>query len=329
MKHNVHFVHNGRYLYLLSIVKKLEYKMDTIVGMRTFVAVARQQSFTTGAKTLDISTKLASKYVRQLEEHLGAQLLHRTTRSVTLTETGKTYFDRCVQLLDQFDELEGLVQERQSELAGPIRITAPTGFGSTQLVEVLKPFQAANPKVSIDLHLSDQHVALVEEGFDLAIRFGDLVDSNLIARKLITMRGVYIASPDYLAKYGEPIHPEALLMHNCLIQRSSHDPHHWIFNVDGKRVSYSVNGSFQANSPLAIARMAVGGLGIGMCPMYVVEPFIRDGSLNVIFEDNEATAFNLYAVYPPSRHLTARVRALIDHLAEVISNKTEKFASLV
>lgn len=303
--------------------------MDTIKGMKTFVAVARQKSFTSGAKTIDMSTKLASKYVQQLEEHLGAQLLHRTTRSVTLTETGLVYFDRCVQLLDQFDELEGVVQERQSELAGTIRITAPTGFGGTLLVDALKPFQAKHPKVSIDLQLADHHVALVEEGFDLAIRFGSLQDSSLIARKLITMRAVYIASPEYIEKYGEPLHPEALETHNCLIHRMSNDPHHWIFEIEGKKVPIPVKGSFQANSPLAIAKMVSGGLGIGMCPMYVVEPFLKNGSLKIILQKYETTTFNLHAVYPPSRHLTARVRSLIDHLVDVISNESQRYSKML
>lgn len=303
--------------------------MDTITGMKTFVAVARQQSFTAGAKNLDMSTKLASKYVQQLEQHLGAQLLHRTTRSVTLTETGNVYFDRCVQLLDQIDELEGLIQERQAELAGTIRITAPTGFGGTLLVDALKPFQAKHPKVSIDLYLADHHVALVEEGFDLAVRFGALQDSNLIARKLISMRGVYVASPEYLEKHGEPLHPDTIVSHNCLIQRTSNDSHHWMFDIQGKQVSIPVKGTFLANSPLAIAKMAAGGLGITMCPMYVVEPFIENGSLKIILQDYESTTFNLYAVYPPSRHLTARVRGLIDHLIEVISNDAKQFSAML
>lgn len=166
--------------------------MDTIEGMRTYVAVAGQKSFTAGAKQLGISTKLASKYVRQLEERLGAQLFNRTTRSVTLTETGQAYFERCVPLLDQLDELEGLVQERQAELAGPIRITAPTAFGSSKLVDAIRPFQLEHPKVSIDLHLSDQWISLIERGFDLAVRFGALADSSLIARKLLSMRVVVL-----------------------------------------------------------------------------------------------------------------------------------------
>jgi DNA-binding transcriptional LysR family regulator len=289
--------------------------MDTIDGMRTFVAVSRRNSFTAGAKMLGISTKLASKYIGQLEERTGAQLFHRTTRSVTLTETGHAYLERCIPLLEQFDELEDVVQERQSELAGPIRITAPTAFGSTELVEAIRPFQLQHAKVFIDLHLSDQRVAIIEEGFDLAIRFGPLEDSSLIARKLRNMRIVVFASPTYLAQKGEPMHPNALSTHNCLLQTYSMDPNHWKFHIDGKLALFNVNGSFKANSPRAVAQMAAGGLGIGMGPIYVVESYLSDGSLSLLFEENETKGTALNAVYPPSRHLTARIRALIDHLA--------------
>ncbi|WP_086931767.1 LysR family transcriptional regulator [Agarilytica rhodophyticola] len=291
--------------------------MDTIKCMSTFVAVASQRSFTSGAKQIGISTKLASKYVQQLEERLGAQLFNRTTRNVTLTDTGQAYFDRCVPLLDQFDELEGLVQERQSELAGSIRITAPTGFGGKQLVEALRPFQLQHPKVLIDLYLSDHQISIIEEGFDLAIRFGGLKDSTLIARKLMDMRVVVIASPDYLAEHGEPTHPQALSGHNCLLQMASADPEHWKFCIDGNVSSFKVHGSFQANSPRAVVNMALGGLGIGMCPMYVVEPHVKKGRLKILFEDKEASELGLYAIYPQRRHLIARIRALIDHFTEV------------
>ncbi len=290
--------------------------MDTLVGMRTFAAVAAHGSFTDAARRLGISTKLASKYVRQLEERLDAQLFHRTTRSVKLTETGRAYYERCLPLLDQFDELEGLVQARQSELAGPIRITAPTGLGANQLVRALRPFQAAHPKVSIELHLSDHHVSVIDQGFDLAIRFGALRDSNLIARKLMDMRIVCSASPDYLNRHGVPADPHALSTHNCLLQTTSEAADHWEFKLDGVVQIVTVNGNFCANSPLAVANMAAGGLGIGRTPLYTVQPFVESGRLRLLFEENEAKILGLYTVYPPGRHLTARIRAVIDHLAD-------------
>jgi len=290
--------------------------MDTLEGMRVFVAVADQQSFTQGARRLGMSTKLASKYVRQLEERLGAQLFNRTTRRVSLTETGRAYRERCVPLLDQFNELEDVVQARQSELAGSIRITAPTGFGSRELVQALEPFQRAHPKVSIQLQLSDHNIGIIDEGIDLAVRFGALKDSSLVARKLMDMRLVVIASPAYLAKHGKPGHPGALATHNCLLQLTTADPSIWTFEMDGEKISVRVNGSFRANSPRAIAYMAAGGLGIGRCPYYTAKPFLERDALKVLFEKQEANAMQLYAVYPPNRHLTARIRALIEHLAE-------------
>ena len=289
--------------------------MDTVDCMRTFVAVAGHSSFTDGAKQLGISTKLASKYVRQLEDRLGSQLLNRTTRSVTLTDTGQAYLERCIPLLDQLDETEGLVRDRQSELTGAIRITAPTGFGSRELVRALEPFQQANPKVQIRLHLSDQHISIVDEGIDLAIRFGALRDSSLIARKLMDMRLVVIAAPSYLEKHGTPDHPHGLSEHNCLLQVTAADPHGWTFRIGDAEELVRVDGSFLANSPRAVAYMAAGGLGIGRCPHYTARPFLENGSLQILFEDREISHATLYAVYPPNRHLTARVRTLIDHLA--------------
>lgn len=292
--------------------------MDTIDRMRIFIAVAGQKSFTAGAKQLGLSTNLASKHVRQLEARLGAQLFHRTTRRVTLTDTGLAYFERCVLLLDQFDELEELVHERQSELAGPIRMTAPTGFGAGKLAKAIRLFQVAHPKVSVHLHLSDQHVDILNSGFDLAIRFGPLQNSTLIARKLLTMRLVVVASPEYIITNGKPMHPSALSTHNCLLQISSPDPEHWDFIINERAEKFRVSGSFTSNSPSAIANMAVGGLGIGRCPLYTAEPYLKSGELVLLFEDNMASTFNLYAVYPSGRHLTVRVRKLVDHLVAAL-----------
>ncbi|MGB0852211.1 MAG: LysR family transcriptional regulator [Pikeienuella sp.] len=293
--------------------------MDTVEGMRAFAAVAAHGSFTQGAQQLGISPKLISKYVQQLEARLSAQLFNRTTRSVSLTETGHAYLSRCLPLLDQFDELEGLVQARQTELAGPIRITAPTGFGGNQLVRALRPFQIAHPKVTLDLHLSDHHVPVIDQGLDLAIRFGEMKDSTLVAKKLMDMRFVCCAAPCYTQAHGMPRHPTDLAQHACLLQSTSGAVDKWAFVVAGKRISVPVSGTFRANSPLAVAQMAVGGAGICMIPHYTAEPFVETGRLQMLFEENEARVIGLYAVYPPNRHLTARIRALIDHLAEVFS----------
>lgn len=284
------------------------------------MAVASHASFTDGARQVGISTKLASKYIGQLEQRLNAQLLHRTTRSVTLTETGRAYFERCLPLLEQFDELEGLVQQRQTELAGRIRITAPTGYGSAELVHLLKPFQDEHPGVLIELHLSDHHVSLVDEGFDLAIRFGVLKDSSLVARKLTDMRIVCCAAPDYLDRMGPLETPEDLSQHNCLLQTTGNVIDSWDFKTSDGKLFVPVSGNFRANSPRAVANMAADGLGIGRVPLYTAKPFLAEGQLKLILESYETRVLGLYATYPPNRHLTARIRALIDYLAAALAH---------
>lgn len=294
--------------------------MDRLTGMQTFVAVAQQKSFTKGANVLGISTKLASKYVAQLESKLGAQLLHRTTRSVTVTELGLVYFDRCVAILDQYNELEGVIQAKQSQLAGPIRISAPTSFGSDELVKALDLFKKNNPNVSIDLQLSDQRVSIVEDGFDLAIRFGQLEDSNLIARKLLDMSVVVFSSQDYLSRMGSPKHPEALATHDCLIFSSSVEPTHWKFKKDRTVFAVPITGTFRSNSPKAIVNMVLSGVGIGRVPIYLVKDHIERGEVKVLFADLQTDDFALNAIYPPNRHLTSRIRAVLDHLVDYFKN---------
>ena len=295
--------------------------MDTIDGMKAMVAVARYQSFTEAGKHLELSTKLVSKYIRQLETKLGTQLFNRTTRSVTLTEAGQSYFVRCQVILEQLEELNDVVQQAQQTLSGTINITAPTGFGSTHLVNALAQFQQRHDKVKVNLLLSDQRVAIVEQGIDLAIRIGELTDSSLRARNLSKMRVVVVGSEKYFDRCGRPKRPEDLAQHNCLIMSNSLDPSHWQFLVDNKPITVTVNGSFRANSPKAITQMAAQGLGIGLCPIYAVNEYLSNSELEILFADCEANTLPISAVYPNSKHLPARTRALIDHLADAFNNK--------
>lgn len=291
--------------------------MDTIDGMRTFVAVALQQSFTGGAKTLGISTKLASKYIGQLEDKLATQLFNRTTRSVTLTEAGNTYLRHCVPILNQINELESILQENQTNIAGPIRLSAPTGFGSQSVIDALSMFQQTHPRIAIDLHLSDHRVSIIEEGIDLAIRLGELEDSSLIARKLTQMDVVVFASKDYLQKHGTPTHPRELAEHNCLALTIATTPNHWAFEAnlqnDSHKFIVPIKGDFKSNSPKALVNMAIKGQGISRAPIYAVAPYIKSGQLEVLFSDYQTEGITLNAIFPPNRHLTTRIRTLIDY----------------
>ncbi len=289
--------------------------MDKLDTMRAFVAVAHEGSFTRAAQRLGQSTKVVSKYVQRLESNLDTQLFNRTTRSVSLTDVGSVYLDQCERILEQIDEVESLVQERQTALAGRIRITAPTGFGSTQLTRALLPFMEQHPAVTVDLILSDTRVALVEEGFDLGVRVGRLRDSTLMARKLSDMPLVVCASPAYLAAKGTPAEPEALATHNCLVAEGQVDGGVWHFSSAAGETTVRVGGALRANSPLALATMAIGGQGIVRSPLYTVKEALDDGRLQRILPDYTTDVFGLHALYPQNRHLTTRVRALIDHLA--------------
>lgn len=288
--------------------------MDTIDGMRAFLGVAQEGSFTAAGKRLGLSTRLVSKYVRQLESRLGVQLLHRTTRRVTLTEVGRAYLARCGPVVEQFDELESLVRDQHAALSGVVRLTAPTGFGSGPLVEALASFHAVHPGVVLDLRLTDRPVALVEEGFDLAIRIGRLTDSALVARKLMPMPIVIVASPAYLAEHGRPVHPAELSDHPAIVDVPYPQSRLWQFEVDGDTVEVRVGGGLHVDAPRAAVTFACMGRGVAGCPQYAVQPHLDRGELEVLFVTSAKVAVR--AMYPPNRHLTARVRALIDHLAE-------------
>ncbi|MBN9671235.1 LysR family transcriptional regulator [Roseibium aggregatum] len=289
--------------------------MDRIETIRAFVAVAQENSFTAAGRRLGLSTKLVSKYVRHLEQRLETQLFNRTTRSVALTDVGISYLERCRPILDQIDDLDSLVRERQSALAGPIRLTAPTGFGSTRLTEALVPFLQEHPQIELAMKLTDTRVALIEEGLDLAIRIGSLPDSTLIARKLSDMPMVLCASPDYLERRGRPEDPEALAAHSCLADSNQPEQNVWRIRSQGKEHVLKLDAAIQCNAPGALATMALGGLGIARSPLYAVENHLEAGRLEPVLPDCETTVLGVYALYPPNRHLSRRLRALIDHLA--------------
>ncbi len=289
--------------------------MNVLEAMRIFSAVAAEGSFTRGSERAGVSVQTASKTIKALEERLGAQLFDRNTRSVGLNATGRAYLERCDSLLAEFDELESSVQIEHRELKGPIRLSAPTAFGERYLTDALCTFLDANPNITVDLSLNNRRVALIEEGFDLALRIGDPSDSSLVARRLAPMRVVVCAAPEYLQKYGTPEVPEDLRDHRCVLDSNFGTERQWPFLRNGEMFRVPIDGPLTANSPAATRRFALSGLGLAMCPMYVVGPDLVAGKLKLVLEPYEAYDFGVYALYPHRRHLSARVRALVDHLA--------------
>jgi DNA-binding transcriptional LysR family regulator len=287
--------------------------------MRTYAAVVETGSFTRAAERLGISKALTSKYLGQLEEHLGVRLLHRTTRKLNPTEAGGAYYQRCRQLLDELDELEAAVRQQQESPQGQLRITAATTFGETYLTPIVADYLKQQPGVSVELVLADRFVNLVDEGFDLAVRIGSLTNSSLIAKRLASIQMVLCASPEYLRDAGTPSHPLELTTHNCVIDSNLEDPLRWIFKEEGVQLEVKVNGHFRVNSAQAVRQMLLSGEGIGLCPRYAVEKDLHNRSLRSLLQNYLATEYGIYVVYSHNRHLAAKVRTFVDFLANHLS----------
>ncbi|UWR03661.1 LysR family transcriptional regulator [Ruegeria conchae] len=289
--------------------------MDKIDRMRAFALVAKNASFTVAAQRMGRSARLVSKYVADLENALGVQLLNRTTRSVSLTDVGATYLTLCEPLLDGFDELEDRVRNEQTSLRGVIHISAPTGFGALRLIPSLAKFAEKHPNVELDLKFSDRRASIVEEGLDLAVRVGPMRDSSLKVRQLGRMPLVVCASPAYLERAGCPSHPRALASHECILDGNMTEPTVWRFSLSGHEEAVHVNGRFRMNAPAASARLAAQGAAIARCPAYTVADALNSGDLVELFPKNRVSPYVVAALFPQNRRITTRVRALLDHLA--------------
>lgn len=288
--------------------------MDILTGMRTYAAVVSSGSFTGAAERLGISRALTSKYVGQLEDHLGVRLLNRTTRQLNMTEVGQAYFERCRQLVDEIDELESAVSDQQSAPRGRLLIAAPTTFGEMFLAQAVARYLDEYPDVSIEMVLADRFVNLVDEGFDLAVRIGNLKDSSLIARRLASCRIVVCASPEYLQRAGTPAHPNDLEEHCCIYDTNQGSGNSWPFKDVDHRFSVNVKGNLRVNGAVAVREAMLAGQGIGYNPAYAIGDELRTGRLNILLENYESDELGIFAVYPHNRHLAAKVRSFIDFL---------------
>jgi len=294
--------------------------MDVLAGMRTFRAVAEAGSFSAAARSLSITTAWASKLVSQLEEHLGAQLLVRTTRRLSLTDTGRLYLDRCTQLLDDLDEAERSVGRLQAAPRGRLRVSAPMSFGLRRLAPLLPEFQRRFPEVELDVVLNDRVVDLVEEGIDVAVRIGaSLEDSTLTARKLGTGERIVCASPAYLRSQGTPRHPRELARHRCLRYSVHAAPGTWDFEGLDGRVSVDVRGPLQINNSIALRTAAVAGVGILLAPDFVVAEDLRDKRLRRILPEWTPSGYKVFAVSPPTRFATPKARAFVELLGRALA----------
>jgi len=293
--------------------------MDTIVGMRTFEAVVVAGSFTQAAGRLDVSPQLVSKYVNQIESRLGVRLLNRSTRHLSLTEAGRIYYERCRQLLADFDKMESIVSQSIVKVQGKLRISAPMSFGTMHLTCAIAKFMTLQPEISIDLVLDDRKVDIIGEGFDLAIRIGTLQESSLVARKLAPVRMVVCGAPDYFERLGVPETPAQLADHDCLQYDYWSEQGQWSFERNGEIQHVAIKGTFSANNGNALRVAAIAGRGIIFQPTFIVGEDIQAGRLQKVLSDYRLQEVNVYAVYPHRQYLSAKVRTFVDYLTDYFS----------
>ena len=291
--------------------------MDRLNAMEMYTRVVTARSFSGAARLLGVSKSVVSKAVAELEDRLGAQLINRTTRQMSLTEVGQAYFDRCVTILEQVQETEQIVSAQAHEPRGVIRLAAPVTFSIAHLSAPLSAFLSAYPDVTVELALNDRMVDIVDEGYDIAIRISRrLPDSNLLAARLCQSRSVAAASPAYLERHGVPAHPRDLLGHQCLRYSNLGPAQEWTFRdpQSGAPLQIAVNGRMVTNNGEILCGAAVAGQGIIYGPSFIMAQEIKALRLVPVLHEFAGAPFSIFAVYPPNRHISAKVRRLIDHL---------------
>ncbi len=296
--------------------------MDRIDSMRLFVRVAELGSFSAVAQQMNVERSVVTRKVAALETHLGAKLLARSTRRLSLTSAGAPYLEKCREILSLVEAAEaGLTENRQAP-RGHIRITLPFSFGIHQLMPMFGDFMTANPEISIELEFNDRRANLIEGGFDLAIRITDRLGPGDVARKIGSSQGVVVAAPEYLKRHGRPKHPSELINHECfgylLATRSS-----WAFVIDGEIQWFPVSGRLEANSGDALLVTTIRGLGISNAPTFIVEKAVREHKLEILLPKFAAPEMGIYAVFPSNRYVPHRVRSLVEYLAQRIGTKPQ------
>lgn len=298
----------------------MAYNVKLLDGIVIFVGVVEAGGFSAAAKRLGHTASHVSKMVAALEHRLGVRLLNRTTRSVSLTDDGRAYFDRCRVILDIAQEATALAEERQITPQGTLRMTAPVSFGLSHLSNLLPAFTASCPDVTLDVELNDRMVDIVAEGFDLAIRIGVLDDSSLISVRLAQSRGVVVASPSYWDRHGRPSGPDDLMRHDCISYSNLAAPEEWTFRTkSGGEKIVRVPIRALANSAELETALAVAGVGVTRLPAFSCQKEIDTGALEVVLSEFETAPMGIFAVYPHRAHLSAKVRAMVDFLRDKLA----------
>lgn len=291
--------------------------MDRLKAIEIFAEVARGRSFTAAAQRLGMAKGNVTKHVKWLEETLGAQLLARTTKSVSLTEAGLSLLEGGQELLDSFDAVEAAVRGAVKDSKGTIRVGTPPSFGAVHLVPLVTSFSAMHPDIQFAMHLDDGRVDIAGEGLDLSVRIApSLKDTSLVAQKLGSVPQLLVAAPAYLAARGKPQTPDDLVKHDCLVHALKSPTNFWTFTGASGKKSVRVSGTMRSNFGEPLRHAALLGHGISMHPNYMVAQDVKANRLRIVLPAYPPTGLDIYAMYPSRRNLPGRVRLFLEFLRE-------------
>ena len=288
--------------------------MQDLNAMAIFARVVESGGFSAAARELGISKSAVSKQVSQLEEQLKARLLNRTTRSLSLTEIGRDFHQRCQRIVAEAEEAVLAVNQLQDEPRGTLRLNLPMSFALDHITPLIPEFIKRHPELGMDMDLDDRVIDMIEEGYDMAVRIARLPDSSMVARKLAPFRAVICATPEYWKEHGKPTRPQDLSEHNCLQYKYLAGGNEWRFKGPKGPLGVKIKGTIRANNGSALHSVLLGGLGVGMLPSFIVGDNLKAGELECVLEDWMETDLGIYAVYPQTRHLSTKVRVFIDFL---------------
>jgi DNA-binding transcriptional LysR family regulator len=295
--------------------------MDLLAAFQVFVRVSESGSFSAVAREMGLSQPAISRQIAALEDHFGERLLHRTTRSLTLTDDGRDLLVHATRVLDSLQEAETAVGRRRGTVAGMVRLSAPVIFGRLYLTPRIGQLLEAHPALELDLLLNDGAADLVAEGIDLAVRAGMVADSSLITRGMGMVARHAMASSEYLARRGTPLVPADLENHDCLMFTQGASPTHWTFDGPGGKISIPIRGRFRSDSGEGVREAVVSGYGIGMLPAWYFRDEIQNGKVKILLPDWQVPGVPVHLIYPSRRHLSPRVRVVMDFLVREFSNE--------
>jgi len=296
--------------------------MDKLAALEAFTAVVETSGFQSAAQRLGIAKSVVSRRVTQLEKSLNSRLLHRTTRRISVTDEGRQFYQRAIQILADLEDAELEISDKSLEVRGKLKIAAPLSFGLEHLSKAINDFLIKHPAVEVDLDLNDRNINLIEDGFDMAVRIGELEDSTLIARRVGLSRSITCASPAYLKQHGLPKTPHELKNHIGLQYSNISYSQQWRYTgPDGKPIQGQPQIRMRANNGEVLANAAINGLGITSAPTFILSKQIQSKELVPILIEYERSAVGIYAVFPPGRLTPRRLQAFSDYLVTCFSDK--------